>query len=179
MELKGSQTYRNLATALAGECEAHSKYDWFASQAKKDGYEQIADIFSTTALNEKEHAKLWYKYLNDGKVADTMTNLALAAAGEHEEWEHMYAGFAKTADDEGFSEIASKFRLVAAIEKHHEERYLRLLANMQQEKVFVKDGESIWICRNCGHIYMGKAAPAVCPTCNHPQSYFELRAENY
>jgi len=149
------------------------------SQAKKDGYEQIADIFSATALNEKEHAKLWYKYMNAGKADDTMTNLALAAAGEHEEWTSMYVDFAKVAEEEGFQEIAARFRLVAAIEKEHEQRYLRLLANMQQQKVFVKDGDSIWICRNCGYVYVGKTAPKVCPTCDHPQAFFELRAENY
>ena len=179
MELKDSKTYENLAFALAGESKARNKYDWFASQAKKDGYEQIADIFSATALNEKEHAKLWYKYMNGGKVDDTMTNLALAAAGEHEEWTNMYAAFAKAADEEGFKEIAERFRLVASIEEKHEQRYLKLLANMQQEKVYVKDGESIWICRNCGYVYAGKTAPKVCPACSHPQAYFELRAENY
>ncbi len=179
MEFKDSKTYQNLATALAGESMARSKYDWFASQAKKDGYEQIAAIFAETALNEKEHAKLWYKYMNGGKVADTLTNLALAAAGEHEEWEIMYAEFADIADAEGYTEIAEKFRLVGAVEKAHEARYLQLLANIEAGKVFLRDGESIWMCRNCGHVHVGTAAPDECPTCNHAQAYFELKAANF
>ena len=179
MEFKDSKTYQNLATALAGESMARNKYDWFASQAKKDGYEQIAAIFSETALNEKEHAKLWYKAMNGGKVDDTLTNLALAAAGEHEEWVNMYAEFAQVAEAEGYAELAAKFRLVGAVEKAHEARYLKLLANIQLGKVFLREGESIWVCRNCGHVHIGPAAPAVCPTCNHPQAYFELKAENY
>ncbi len=179
MEFKDSRTYQNLETALAGESMARNKYDWFASQAKKDGYEQIAAIFAETALNEKEHAKLWYKYLVGGKVADTLTNLAIAAAGEHEEWEVMYAEFAEIADAEGFAEIAERFRRVAAVEKAHESRYLQLLANIEQGKVFLREGEQVWLCRNCGHLHVGSAAPEECPTCNHAQSYFELKAENY
>ena len=179
MEFKDSKTYQNLATALAGESMARNKYDWFASQAKKDGYEQIAAIFAETALNEKEHAKLWYKYMNGGKVDDTLTNLALAAAGEHEEWEIMYAEFADVAEEEGYEEHGEKFRLVAAVEKGKEQRYLRFLANIQEGKVFLREGESIWICRNCGHVHVGPAAPELCPTCNHTQAYFELKAANY
>jgi len=165
--------------ALLGESEARNKYDWFASQAKKDGYVQIAAIFEETAGNEKEHAKLWYKYLNGGKVGDTMTNLGIAAAGENYEWTDMYAKFAKEAREEGFDEIAEKFEGVAAIEKTHEERYRKLLKNIEDGVVFSREGDMIWQCANCGHIVIGRKAPEVCPVCNHPQAYFHLRAENY
>lgn len=179
MELKGSKTYDNLATAFAGESQARNKYDYFASQAKKDGYEQIGDIFAGTALNEKEHAKLWYKAMNGGKVADTVANLGLAADGEHYEWTEMYAGFAKTAHEEGFEALAKQFEGVAAIEKEHEERYRALLKNIEEAKVFARIGDQVWICRNCGHVHVGPTAPVVCPVCAHPQAYFELRAKNY
>ncbi len=175
---KGTKTEENLKAAFAGESEARNKYDYFASKAKKDGYEQIAAIFAETALNEKEHAKMWYKELNGG-VADTPANLAAAADGENYEWTDMYSGFAKTAREEGFEELAKKFEAVAEIEKHHEERYRKLLSNIEDKKVFSRDGEMIWVCRNCGHIVIGKEAPEVCPVCAHPQSYFEIKAENY
>ena len=174
----GTQTEKNLMTALAGESEARNKYTWFASKAKKDGFEQIAEIFLKTADNEKEHAKLWYKELTGG-VGSTAENLAAAAAGENYEWTDMYDGFAKTADEEGFPELAAKFRGVAAIEKTHEERYRALLKNIEMQEVFAKSEVKVWECRNCGHIVVGTAAPAVCPVCNHPQSYFEVRCENY
>lgn len=151
----------------------------YASKAKKDGYEQIAAIFEETANNEKEHAKLWFKYLHNGEIASTMENLKDAAAGENYEWTDMYDRMAKEAEEEGFTEIAAKFRGVAAIEKHHEERYRKLLKNIDDKVVFSREGECIWICRNCGHIVIGKSAPKICPVCNHPQSYFELRKENY
>lgn len=175
---KGTKTEENLKAAFAGESEARNKYDYFASKAKKDGYEQIAAIFAETALNEKEHAKMWYKELNGG-VFDTPANLAAAADGENYEWTDMYVGFAKTAREEGFEELARKFEAVAEIEKHHEERYRKLLSNIEDKKVFSRDGEMIWVCRNCGHIVIGKEAPEVCPVCAHPQSYFEIKAENY
>ncbi len=178
-ELKGTQTEKNLEAAFAGESQAHTKYQYFASKAKKDGYVQMAHIFEETSRNEKEHAKLWFKYLHGGDVPGTMTNLAEAAAGENYEWTDMYAGFAKTAREEGFDEIAHKFEMVAAIEKAHEERYRRLLKNIEDGIVFSREGDRVWICDNCGHIVIGKDAPKVCPVCNHPQSYFELRAENY
>ena len=174
----GTQTEKNLMTALAGESEARNKYTWFASRAKKDGYEQIAEIFLKTADNEKEHAKLWYKELTGG-VGKTAENLAAAAAGENYEWTDMYDGFAKTADEEGFPELAAKFRGVAAIEKTHEERYRALLKNIEMQEVFKKSEVKVWECRNCGHIVVGTAAPEVCPVCNHPQAYFEVRSENY
>ena len=174
----GTQTEKNLMTALAGESEARNKYTWFASRAKKDGYEQIAEIFLKTADNEKEHAKLWYKELTGG-VGTTAENLAAAAAGENYEWTDMYDGFAKTADEEGFPELAAKFRGVAAIEKTHEERYRALLKNIEMQEVFKKSEVKVWECRNCGHIVVGTAAPEVCPVCNHPQAYFEVRSENY
>jgi rubrerythrin len=177
-ELKGTKTYDNLCTALAGESMARNKYNWYASQARKDGLEQIAAIFDETAGNEKEHAKMWYKYINGG-VDNTEKNLAAAAAGENYEWSTMYAGFADVAEAEGFKEIAVKFRMVAAIEKTHEERYLQLLKNLQEGKVFTKDGEQVWMCRNCGHIHVGPKAPEVCPVCNHPQAYFEVKSYNY
>ncbi len=175
----GTKTYENLKKAFAGESEARNKYDFFASKAKKDGFEQIAAIFAETALNEKEHAKLWYKELRGGAVEDTDINLEAAAAGENYEWTDMYAEFAKTAREEGFLELAKKFEGVAAIEKTHEERYLKLLKNVREKKVFSKDGDAIWVCRNCGHVVIGKTAPEVCPVCNHPLGYFEIKAENY
>ena len=177
MELKGSQTEKNLQTAFAGESQARNKYTYFASKAKKDGYEQIAAIFEETANNEKEHAKMWFKLL-DG-IGSTPENLKAAAEGENYEWTDMYAGFAKTAREEGFDAIAKLFEGVAAIEKHHEERYRKLLKNIEDKVVFSKDGDAIWQCRNCGHIVVGKEAPAVCPVCAHPQAYFEVAKENY
>ncbi len=173
----GTKTEQNLKAALAGESEARNKYSWFASTAKKEGYEQISALFLKTADNEKEHAKLWFKEL-DG-IGDTAQNLAAAAAGENYEWTDMYEGFAKDADEEGFHELAVKFRAVAAIEKHHEERYRALLKNVETAKVFEKSEVKVWECRNCGHICIGTKAPAVCPVCAHPQAYFELNAENY
>ena len=179
MELKGSKTEQNLMAAFAGESQARNKYTYFASKAKKDGYEQIAAIFEETANNEKEHAKMWYKELHGGEVPSTVENLKEAADGENYEWTDMYEEFARVAEEEGFKAIAAKFRGVAEIEKHHEERYRKLLKNIEDEVVFSKEGDSIWICRNCGHIVVGKNAPKVCPVCAHPQSYFELRSENY
>ena len=178
-ELKGTKTEKNLQEAFAGESMARNKYNYFASKAKKDGYEQIAAIFEETAQNEKEHAKMWFKYLEGGAVKDTISNLKAAAEGENFEWTDMYARMAKEADEEGFTEIAEKFRLVAAIEKRHEERYKKLLANIEGGIVFSRDGDTIWQCRNCGHIVIGKEAPEVCPTCNHPRSYFEISANNF
>lgn len=179
MELKGSKTEQNLMTAFAGESQARNKYTYFASKAKKEGYEQIAALFLETAENEKEHAKLWFKYLEGGEIKSTMENLKAAAEGENYEWTDMYAKFAEEAEAEGFSRIAQQFRGVAAIEKTHEERYLVLLKNVEEGLVFSRDGEQIWKCRNCGHVVVGKKAPEVCPVCNHPQSYFEIAAENY
>lgn len=179
MELKGSQTEKNLLAAFAGESQARVKYQYYASQARKDGYEQIAAIFDETSGNEKEHAKLWFKYLHGGQMPDTKANLTDAAHGENYEWTDMYKGFAETAEKEGFKEIAAKFRGVAAIEKEHEKRYLKLLDNVKDGLVFSKSDERIWKCRNCGHIVIGKYAPDVCPVCSHPQSFFELRVENY
>ena len=176
---KGTKTEENLKKAFAGESEARNKYTYFASKAKKDGYEQIAAIFEETAGNEKEHAKMWFKELNGGSVPSTIDNLRAAADGENYEWTDMYAEFAKTAREEGFDELAKKFEAVAEIEKHHEERYRALLKNIEDSKVFSKDGDAIWVCRNCGHIVVGKKAPETCPVCNHPQSYFEIKAENY
>ena len=178
-DLKGTKTEQNLKEAFAGESMARNKYSYFASKAKKDGYVQIASIFEETAANEKEHAKMWYKLLNGGKVSDTRTNLADAAGGENFEWTDMYAHMAKEAREEGFPEIAEKFEQVAAIEKHHEERYRKLLKNIEDEIVFSRDGDVIWQCANCGHIVIGKKAPEVCPVCDHPQSYFQIKAENY
>ena len=178
MELKGSKTEKNLQAAFAGESQAHTKYQYFASKAKKEGYEQIAEIFLETSMNEKEHAKLWFKYLHDG-VPTTAENLLAAAEGENYEWTDMYEEFAKVAEEEGFKEIAFKFRAVGAIEKKHEERYRKLLDNVKNGVVFVSKDVAIWKCRNCGHIVTGKYAPEVCPVCNHPRSYFELRATNY
>ena len=175
----GTKTYENLKKAFAGESEARNKYDFFSSKAKKDGFEQIAAIFAETAANEKEHAKMWYKELHGGAVEDTDVNLEAAAAGENYEWTDMYKGFAETAREEGFEELAVKFEEVAAIDKSHEERYRKLLKNVNDKKVFSKDGDVIWVCRNCGHIVVGKEAPEVCPVCAHPQAYFEIKAENY
>ena len=179
MELKESRTYENLKKAFAGESEARNKYTYFASKAKKEGYEQIASIFLETAENEKEHAKIWYKLLNDGEIPDTKTNLLNAADGEAYEWTDMYDEFAKVAEEEGFTKIAFLFRSVGEIEKHHEERYRKLLKNIEDEIVFSSDGDTIWICRNCGHVVVGPKAPEVCPVCNHPKSYFERSANNY
>ena len=179
MELKGSKTEQNLTKAFAGESEARNKYTYFASRAKKDGYEQIAAIFEETANQEKEHAKMWFKELNGGEVPSTEENLLEAANGENYEWTDMYAEFAKVAEEEGFKALANKFRGVAAIEKMHEERYRKLLENVKEGLVFSRDGDMIWQCRNCGHIVIGKKAPLVCPVCNHPQSYFEIKKENY
>ena len=178
-DLKGTKTEQNLKEAFAGESMARNKYTYFASKAKKDGYVQIAAIFEETAANEKEHAKMWYKYLNGGSVSDTRTNLADAASGENFEWTDMYARMAKEAREEGFDEIAAKFEMVGAIEKHHEERYRKLLKNIEDEIVFSLEGDVIWQCSNCGHIVIGKKAPEVCPVCDHPQSYFQIKAENY
>ena len=177
MELKGSKTEANLRAAFSGESEARNKYTYFASVAKKEGYEQIAAIFLETAENEKEHAKLHFKYLQG--IGDTKSNLADAAAGENYEWTDMYATFAKEADEEGFTEIAAKFRGIGAIEKEHEARYLKLLDNVKKEIVFSRDGDTIWQCANCGHICIGKKAPDVCPVCDHPQAYFQIKAENF
>ena len=173
----GTQTEKNLMAAFAGESEARNKYTYFASKAKKEGFEQIAALFLKTADNEKEHAKLWFKELNG--IGDTAENLLAAAEGENYEWTDMYDGFAKTADEEGFHELAQRFRLVAAIEKHHEERYRALLHNVETAQVFAKSEVKVWECRNCGHLVIGKKAPEVCPVCAHPQSYFEVRKENY
>ncbi|HNW05268.1 MAG TPA: rubrerythrin family protein [Oscillospiraceae bacterium] len=179
MELKGSKTEKNLMTAFAGESEARNKYTYFSGKARKEGFNQIADIFEETAGNEKEHAKLWYKYLVGGEIKSTTENLLTAATGEHYEWYEMYATFAKEAREEGFFEIAAKFEGVAAIEKTHEERYLKLLENVKNGEVFKKGSIVIWKCSNCGHIHVGENAPEICPVCSHPQSYFQLRAENY
>ena len=175
---KGTQTEKNLEAAFAGESQARNKYTYFASKAKKEGYEQMAEIFLKTADNEKEHAKMWFKELHDG-MPDTVTNLNDAADGENYEWTDMYEGFAVTAEAEGFVELAAKFRLVAAIEKHHEERYRALLKNVETKAVFEKSEVKVWECRNCGHIVVGTKAPELCPTCAHPQAYFEVHAENY
>ena len=177
--LQGTKTEANLKAAFAGESQAHNKYTYFASKAKKDGYVQIAAIFEETAKNEQEHAKIWYKILNGGQVSDTATNLKDAAAGENYEWTDMYAGFAETAREEGFTEVARLFDAVAAIEKEHEDRYKKLLSNVENGLVFSKDGDAVWQCSNCGHIVVGKNAPQLCPVCAHPQSYFQVRAENY
>ena len=178
-ELKGTKTEKNLLEAFAGESQARNKYSYFASRAKKDGYEQIAALFEETANNEKEHAKLWFKYLEGGAIQDTMTNLKSAAEGENYEWTDMYERMAREAEEEGFTEIAAKMRGVAAIEKHHEERYLQLLKNIEEGVVFTREGDKIWKCRNCGHIVIGKKAPEICPVCAHPKSYFEIAAQNY
>ena len=177
MDFENSQTKKNLETAFAGESQAHTKYRYYASKAKKDGFEQIADLFLKTADNEKEHAKMWFKELNG--IGSTAENLVSAADGENYEWTDMYDGFAKTAEAEGFPELAAKFRMVAAIERKHEERYRALLHNVEAQQVFAKSEVKVWECRNCGHIMVGEKAPEICPVCAHPQAYFEVRAENY
>ena len=178
-DLKGSKTEANLMTAFAGESQARNKYTYYASKAKKEGYEQIAAIFEETAGNEKEHAKMWFKLLCGGEVPDTITNLGDAIDGENYEWTEMYDEFAKIANEEGYDEIARLFKAVGAIEKEHEERYRKILDNIKRETVFKKEESVVWVCRNCGHVHIGKVAPKVCPTCNHPQSYFEIRSNNY
>ncbi len=179
MELKGSQTEKNLMAAFAGESQARNKYTYYASKARKEGYEQIAAIFEETANNEKEHAKIWFKELHDGDVPDTHTNLEDAASGENYEWTDMYKEFAETAKEEGFDRLATLFEMVGAIEKEHEERYRKLISNMDEGLVFTSEGDTIWVCRNCGHVVIGKKAPEVCPVCKHAKSYFERKAENY
>ena len=179
MDLKGTKTEKNLMEAFAGESQARNKYTYFASKAKKDGYEQIAAIFEETAENEKEHAKMWFKLLQGGEIKDTMSNLKQAAEGENYEWTDMYDRMAKEAKEEGFDHIAFLFDSVGKIEKEHEARYKKLLENIEDGLVFSRDGDKIWKCRNCGHIVIGKEAPKVCPVCAHPQSYFEIKAENY
>ena len=174
---KGTETEKNLLSAFAGESQARNKYTYFASKAKKDGFEQIAELFLKTADNEKEHAKMWFKELNG--IGSTAENLEAAAEGENYEWTDMYEGFAKTAEKEGFTELAKKFRLVAEIEKRHEERYRALLKNVEMQEVFAKSEVKVWECRNCGHIVVGEKAPEICPVCAHPQSYFEIHSENY
>ena len=178
MELKGTRTEANLWAAFAGESQARNKYSYYASKAKKDGYQQIAEIFEETAANEKEHAKIWFKLLHGG-IADTMTNLADAASGEQDEWTSMYPEFAKVAREEGFDQIAYLFEEVAKIEKEHEERYRALIANIEGGKVFAREEQQLWHCRNCGHLHSGAEAPSVCPVCDHPQSFFQIKAENY
>lgn len=179
MELKGSKTEKNLQTAFAGESQARNKYTYYASKAKKEGFVQIAKIFEETANNEKEHAKLWFKFLHDGNVPETAANLLDAAQGENYEWTDMYAGFAKTAKEEGFEKLAYLFEAVAKIEKTHEERYRKLLKNVETQEVFKKAGIVVWECSNCGHIHIGETAPEICPVCAHPKAYFQVRAENY
>lgn len=178
-DLKGTKTEKNLQEAFAGESQARNKYTYYASKARKDGYEQIAAIFEETANNEKEHAKLWFKLLHGGEMPDTMENLADAAAGENFEWTNMYDRMAREAEEEGFNDIAFRFRAVADIERHHEERYRRLLANIKEGLVFSREGDTVWICRNCGHLVIGKKAPEVCPVCLHKKSFFEVKAENF
>ncbi|MDR2502044.1 MAG: rubrerythrin family protein [Oscillospiraceae bacterium] len=178
-DLKGSRTEANLLAAFAGETQARTKYDYYSSQAKKDGYEQIAELFALTANNEKEHAKIWFKLLHGGAVPATDANLEDAAAGENYEWTDMYAGFAKVAREEGFEEIAKKFEEVGKIEKEHEARFRKLIANIGQGIVFSRSGDTVWICRNCGNIVFGKSAPDICPVCDHPKAYYELHADNY
>ncbi|MBE6157029.1 MAG: rubrerythrin family protein [Firmicutes bacterium] len=179
MDLKGSRTEANLMAAFAGESQARNKYTYYASKAKKDGYEQIAAIFEETANNEKEHAKMWFKELHNGEIPSTLDNLADAAAGENYEWTDMYAEFAKVAKEEGFDRISYLFEEVGKIEKEHEERYRKLINNIDEGLVFSNDGDTIWVCRNCGHVVIGKKAPEMCPVCKHPQSYFERKANNY
>ena len=179
MEFKESKTYKNLQTAFAGESQARNKYTYFASKARKDGYEQIAEIFEESANNEKEHAKMWFKELNGGSIPSTEDNLLAAAEGENYEWTDMYDEFAKVAKEEGYDRIAFLFESVGNIEKYHEERFRKLLENVKGEIVFSRDGDKIWQCRNCGHIVIGSSAPKVCPVCNHPQAYFEIKKENY
>ncbi|MDR2471450.1 MAG: rubrerythrin family protein [Treponema sp.] len=179
MELKNSKTWQNLQTAFAGESQAHTKYLYYASRAAKDGFVQIGELFRETALNEKEHAKMWFKHLHGGGIPETAANLKDAAAGENYEWTEMYAGFAKTAREEGFDQIAAEMEGVAKIEKEHEERYKKLLSNIEGDLVFSRDGDRMWQCINCGHIVIGKKAPELCPVCKHPRAYFQIRAENY
>ncbi len=179
IDFESSQTKKNLEAAFAGESQATNKYAYYASRAKKDGFVQISQIFAETSGNEREHAKLWFKYLHDGAVPDTLTNLKDAAAGENYEWTSMYSEFARVAEEEGFKEIASKFKLVAAIEKAHEERYLKLVERIEKGEVFEREGVKVWKCLNCGHLHVGAKAPKVCPACNHPQSYFEEQVVNY
>ena len=179
MEIKGSRTEQNLQAAFAGESQARNKYTYYASKARKEGYNQIADLFEETANNEKEHAKIWFKLLHDGEVPTTSVNLLDAAEGENYEWTDMYAEFARVAKEEGFTRIAFLFEKVGEIEKHHEERYRKLLANVEGELVFSREGDTVWQCANCGHIVIGKKAPAKCPVCDHPQAYFQELAQNY
>ena len=179
MEFKDSQTFKNLETAFAGESQARVKYEYYSSQAKKDGYEQIAAVFAETSANEKEHAKLWYKALHGGKVGPTTENLKLAAEGENYEWTDMYAGFAKTAEEEGFTKIAALFKMVGDIEREHEARYLALAESVKNGTVFARETEQVWVCSNCGHIHIGLHAPEKCPVCDHPQGYVILQAKNY
>ena len=179
VDFENSQTKKNLEAAFAGESQATNKYSYYASQAAKDGYQQIAALFEETAINEREHAKLWFKFLHDGGIPTTTDNLADAAAGENYEWTDMYAKMAEEAQEEGFTGIAAKFRAVGQVEKHHEERYRKLLKNIEDGVVFSRDGDCIWQCRNCGHIVIGKKAPGICPVCNHPQSFFQIEATNY
>lgn len=179
MNLKGTKTEANLMTAFAGESQARNKYTYYASKAKKEGYNEIAAVFEETANNEKEHAKIWFKLLHEGQVPDTLTNLADAANGENYEWTDMYDGFAKTAQEEGFTRIAALFRMVGAIEKEHEARYRELAKLLEEGKLFARETQQVWICTNCGHIHVGTHAPEKCPVCEHPQGYFVLRAENY
>ncbi|NLN55715.1 MAG: rubrerythrin family protein [Clostridiales bacterium] len=179
MELKGTKTEKNLLAAFAGESQARNKYTYYASKARKEGYNQIADLFEETANNEKEHAKIWFKLLHDGDIPSTLANLNDAAAGENYEWTDMYAGFAKTAREEGFTKIAALFEMVAAIEKEHEERYRKLINRMETDTVFISDDVVIWQCANCGHIHIGQKAPELCPVCSHPKSYFQRKAQNY
>ncbi len=179
MDFKGSRTEANLLAAFAGESQARNKYTYYASAARKEGYQQIADIFEKTADNEKEHAKLWFKYLHNGEIPSTKENLKDAAAGENYEWTEMYKEFADVAEEEGFVEIANAMRLVADVEKEHEKRYNALLKNVEDKKVFEKDEVVVWVCRNCGHVHVGKTAPELCPTCKHPQAYFEIKSDNY
>jgi rubrerythrin len=178
-ELKGSKTEANLQTAFAGESMARTKYTYYASKAEKEGYQQLGAIFRETAENEKEHAKIWFKLLHGDDIPDTRANLKDAAAGEHYEWTDMYAGFAATAEEEGFTQIAALFKMVAAIEKEHENRYLKLLSNLEGGLVFSRDGDQLWQCSNCGHIVIGKKAPEQCPVCKHPKAYFNIKAQNY
>ena len=178
-ELKGTKTEKNLQAAFAGESQAHTKYQYYASRAKKDGYVQMEDIFEETSRNEKEHAKLWFKYLHGGDIPSTEENLKDAAAGENYEWTDMYATFAREAKEEGFAEIAAKFEMVGAIEREHEARYRKLLNNIEEGIVFSRDGDCVWQCANCGHIVIVKKAPGICPVCAHPQSFFQIKAENY
>ncbi|MCR5561750.1 MAG: rubrerythrin family protein [Desulfovibrio sp.] len=179
MDLKGSKTEKNLMEAFAGESQARNKYTYFASKARKEGYQQIADIFEETARNEKEHAKIWFKYLQGGDIQDTVSNLNSAADGENFEWTDMYDRMAKEAREEGFTEIAARFEMVGRIEKEHEARYRKLLGNIKGGLVFSRDGDCVWQCINCGHIVVGKKAPQICPVCSHPQSYFQIKSENY